>query len=390
MKKLFETQKLNYKNFIFDHVYISKLIDTVRSGLSNNDFYIIKKDKKFKIMHITNFNERFDGRLHYNTGRRLNNGFIRNGHNVLSISDRDIIHNNKGFKDLSGKKTLEGKIIETFNNFKPDIIILGHADRVSQNTLRKIKEINKSTKISQWFLDPLSKYGPDHINNTKRILDKIDILDSTFLTTEPSALSINLPNAYFMPNPADKSFEILENYKKDCAYDVFFAMSHGVHRGSLKYGKDDDREIFINKLIKFNKEIVFDVYGMNNVQPVWADEFIKRISNSYMGLNLSRGKPIKYYSSDRIVQLIGNGLLTFIDEKTNLRDFFSNQEIVFYKNIEDLSYKMNKYKKDKKNGKKIAKRGRDKYLKYFNSDIVAEYILSKTLDYKTNKKIIWS
>ena len=33
-----------------------------------------------------------------------------------------------------------------------------------------------------------------------------------------------------------------------------------------------------------------------------------------------------------------------IDEKTNLRDFFSNQEIVFYKNIEDLSYKMNKYK----------------------------------------------
>ena len=65
-------------------------------------------------------------------------------------------------------------------------------------------------------------------------------------------------------------------------------MSHGVHRGSLKYGKDDDREIFINKLIKFNKEIVFDVYGMNNVQPVWADEFIKRISNSYMGLNLSR------------------------------------------------------------------------------------------------------
>ena len=66
-KKLFETQKLNYKNFIFDHVYISKLIDTVRSGLSNNDFYIIKKDKKFKIMHITNFNERFDGRLHYNT-----------------------------------------------------------------------------------------------------------------------------------------------------------------------------------------------------------------------------------------------------------------------------------------------------------------------------------
>ena len=46
-------------------------------------------------MHITNFNYRFDGRLHYNTGRRLNNGFLRLGHNVLTVSDRDLIHESK-------------------------------------------------------------------------------------------------------------------------------------------------------------------------------------------------------------------------------------------------------------------------------------------------------
>jgi len=67
--------------------------------------------------------------------------------------------------------------------------------------------------------------------------------------------------------------------------------------------------------MKKNKNIKFDVYGMNNVQPVWGDNFLKKISNSSMGLNLSRGKPIKYYSSDRIAQLFGNGLLTFIDER---------------------------------------------------------------------------
>ena len=108
-----------------------------------------------------------------------------------------------------------------------------------------------------------------------------------------------------------------------------------------------------------------------------------------MGLNLSRGKPIKYYSSDRIVQLVGNGLLTFIDENTLLTDFFTNKEIVFYKNINDLSYKLNKYKKDKKSGKQIAKRGKLKYLKYFNSDIISEYILSKSFDYKLKQKVVW-
>jgi hypothetical protein len=108
-----------------------------------------------------------------------------------------------------------------------------------------------------------------------------------------------------------------------------------------------------------------------------------------MGLNLSRGKPIKYYSSDRIAQLIGNGLLTFIDEKTCLNDFFSNKEIIFYKNIDDLSYKLNKYKKDVKLGNKIAKAGKKKYFKYFNSDIISDYIISKTLDEKPKNDIIW-
>jgi glycosyltransferase involved in cell wall biosynthesis len=388
-KKLRKIQKANYRDFIFNHKYISNLIDKIR-----NEFFINRKlniisNKIFKIMHITNFNERFDGRLHYNTGRRINNGFIRNGHNVLAISDRDILHNNKNVKDFSGNKSLQNKIIEAFNNFKPDIIVLGHADKVSNVTLNKFKEIDSQLKITQWFLDPLSKYGPDHLINSKRIADKKDLIDTTFLTTDPNSLEIDIPNSYFMPNPADKSFEILKNYEKDCPYDVFFAMSHGVHRGTLKSGKEDDREIFINNLIKKNQNLKFDVYGMNNVQPIWADNFLKKISNSYMGLNLSRGRPIKYYSSDRIVQLIGNGLLTFIDDKTFLNDFFSKKELVFYNNIDDLSEKMSKYKKDKKMGKKIAKNGKKKYLKFFNSDLVSEYILSKTFGYRSKKKIIW-
>ena len=166
-------------------------------------------------------------------------------------------------------------------------------------------------------------------------------------------------------------------------------MSQGVHRGTLKSGKEDDREAFINNLIRKNRNIKFDVYGMNNVQPIWADNFLKKISNSYMGLNLSRGRPIKYYSSDRIVQLIGNGLLTFIDDKTFLNDFFSKKELVFYNNIDDLSEKLSKYKKDKKMGKIIAKNGKKKYLKFFNSDLVSEYILSKTFGYRSKKRIIW-
>ena len=241
----------------------------------------------------------------------------------------------------------------------------------------------------QWFLDPLGKKGPDHLKNNKRILSKIDYMDATFLTSCPSVLSTKIDNSHFIPNPSDSSFEILKNYKNECKYDVFFAMSHGVHRGELKKGKFDKREIIINKLIKRNKKLIFDIYGMNNIQPVWGDMFINAISNSSMAINLSRGEPVKYYSSDRIAQLMGNGLLTFIDQKTSFNDFFSKKEIIFYKDLEDLSYKLNKYKRDRKVAKKIAKNGRDAYLKKFNSMLVADFILSKTLDYKSKYKFVW-
>ena len=391
-RKLLSLQKKNYQNFKLTHSYVAKIIDSIRARFevkSQINLFNIKKNIPLKIIHLTNFNRRFNGRLHYNTGRRLNNGFVRLGHNVLTISDRDILRENKKITDFNGKKALQKTIIDNSNNFKADCLILGHADSVSSETLDLLKNKNKHLKICQWFLDPLGRNGPDYLKNNKRILNKSKFMDSTFLTSSPSILSKKIKNTYFIPNPSDHSFEVLKNYEHDCQNDVFFAMSHGVHRGDLKKGKFDNRETFINKLLKMNTKINFDIYGMNNIQPVWGDNFIQAISNSTMAINLSRGEPVKHYSSDRIAQLMGNGLLTFIDKKTCFNDFFTNDQIINYKDIDDLSYKLNKYKKDTKEAKRIAKNGRDFYLKNFNSTIVSDFILSKLFNYKSKNKFIW-
>ena len=390
-KKRQSLQKKNYNGFSFTHEFITSLQDNIRFDiLKSRIFFInkINKNSKLKILHITNFNERHNGRLHYNTGRRLNNGFIRSGHNVLALSDRDILKQNKSITDLQGKNYLNEKLIKSYENFKPDLIVLGHADNIFNESLEYLKNRNKYLKISQWFLDPVSKNGPDYKRNRDRIISKSNICDFNFLTTSPAALDFNLKNALFIPNPCDEAFETLNNYKYDCKSDLFFAMSHGVHRGKLKSGKVDQRETFIKKLIKMNKNIIFDLYGMNNKQPVWGDQFVNKISNSKMGLNLSRGEPIKHYSSDRLAQLIGNGLLTFIDKKTCYDDFFSNKEMIFYNNLNDLTEKIQKYKINEKEREMIAKNGKKKYFKYFNSNIVSQYIVDKTFEFKT-KKTLW-
>ena len=385
-------QILSIKNFYLTHDFVTKMIDDYRDEKFqvNKSFFTKKSLKNLRILHITNFNERLDGRLFFNTGRRLNNGFIRQGHCVLGFSDRDIQKYYKTINDFKGAKTLNEKLKKTCYNFKPDLIILGHADLISADQISQLRDDYPNVRFGQWFLDPLNKKGPDYERNKSRILDKIKVVDSTFLTTSPDVLNfLDNKNSFFIPNPSDKSFEILQNYNKSCNVDVFFALSHGVHRGVLKTGKVDDRIIFLEKLLNKTPNVKFDIYGINKVQPIWADHYFKTIANAKMGLNLSRGEAIKYYSSDRITQIIGNGLVCLIDEKTKYQDFFEKDEMVFYNSLNDLSEKILKISSDEKLRRKIGEKGRSKYLKYFNSDLVSEYIINKTLDINNGKKYLW-
>ena len=225
--------------------------------------------------------------------------------------------------------------------------------------------------------------------NKKRFLDKLDLMDLSFCTTDPKTLKFNRKfKIHYLPNPVDESFETLNIYKnKYFKSDVFFAMSHGVHRGVLKKGKFDERETFINNLMKKTPDIRYDLYGMNGVQPIWADDYTTAIAKSKIGVNLSQGKPTKYYSSDRFSQLIGNGLLVMIDKKTKIGNFFSKDEIVEYENLNDLSEKIIKYSNDNKLRSKVARKGKQKYFKYFNSKEICQFIIDKTYGHK--KKYLW-
>ena len=63
--------------------------------------------------------------------------------------------------------------------------------------------------------------------------------------------------------------------------------------------------------------------------------------------------------------------------------------MVFYKNINDLSEKILRISRDEKMRKKIARKGKKKYMKYFNSTLVADFIINKTLGRKNKKKYLW-
>ncbi len=383
----------SYKNVFHQTKINTKKIDDIRSELLYEKHFFIKKNKKHKILHISNFGNWLFNRLYFiSIAKKLSNGFIRLGNDVLDLSDRDIVRYNRTFPKINGYDYLNKQIIETTKNYNPDFILLGHSYNIKNETFESIKSFNKNIVISQWFEDHLADTGPDFLSNRQKLFKYKDYIKSNFITTHPSVLKFlkDNKNFFYLPIPVDKNIERLNIFENNRAInDLFFSMSHGVNRGTLKINKDDERTIFIDKLIKNNPNIIFDIYGYKKREPIWSEDFYHSISLSKMGLNLTRGNPVKYATSNRIASLIGNGLLTFIDRKTQLNDFLKPNEAIFYENLNDLSEKLNFYKKNDKLRKKYAKKGKEKYFKYFNSTIVGNYIISKSFDEDIRKPLIW-
>ena len=385
-KKLLKQKQIeNFKTPIHLIKDNTKIMDNDREQVVRKTKKInLNFNRKLKILHIYNRAEKIGGRIYFiSTGKKIENGLIRLGHDVEGISDRDILSYSS---KINGKDILNKIFLEKTLYYRPDLILMGHVNTVNNETFHKIKKTCGNIVMSQWYEDNLTINGPDFQKNFSNLKTNFEYIDNFFISTHPDDVSQknNKIKYHFLPTPVDKNIEKLSIYNlKNYTYDVFFAMSHGVNRGKIKSGKKDERESFIKELIYINKDIKFDIYGYKDRNPVWSESFYTAISRSSMAVNLNRGKPKKYSSSNRIGSLIGNGLLTFIDYKKKFNHFFKNNEIIFYHNKHDLSEKICFYKKNQNLAKKIARNGQKKYFKLFNEVEVAKYILNKSFDSKS-------
>ena len=375
-------QKNGFKNIKHLVKNNSELIDRIRDSLIQN-FSLNYLRNKLRIINIYNTGQKNFHRLYnISLGKKFTNGFIRNGHDVLEISDRDFIRQNRNIFQAKNINKFQDYLIKTSKNYNPDLIFFGHTQNISKETIEEFKNQNQSLIISQWNEDPVMKSLNYSRKNIQNISNYSDIVDHNFITTHPSVLknqNVKIKNLHFLFIPVDKNIECFNVSKKKPIKDLFYAMSHGVNRATLKKGKNDSRIHFLNNLIKKLENIDYDFYGFQNKEPIWGDDFYKALVNSKMGLNLSRGLPTRHYSSNRIASLMGNGLLTFVDKKTQLNDMFSKNEIVMYENINDLTNKINFYKKNDHLRSKIAAAGRKKYFKLFNELKTTKYIVDKSL-----------
>ena len=382
-KYLKKIQFFNYNNVKnIPETNVNKLDNLRKQSVSSSNV----KNDRFKILHIGNFGQKLNHRLfNISLSNKISNGLIRNGNDVINYDYR--LSANTFFE----KNNFEKNIIEIVKNYRPNLILLGHNNSLSRNTMLILKE-KYSCKISLWYEDHVIKGDPNYKNNLNLIEKNHDLIDQYFISTAPEIIKTKIKNEKlnYLPIPVDPNIENENFYMHDKTKDLFFALSHGVNYGKLKNKSYDERSKFIQNLVKFSdNKINFHILGLFNEQPKWNYDFYSEIMISKTALNLSRGGPSKHCSSNRIATLIGNGVLTFVNEKTYFHDFFSDGEIVTYKNEIDLLNKLTLIKDDKKELIKKAKLGKKNYFKYFENTIVADFIISKIFETKEKYKYVW-
>jgi hypothetical protein len=306
---------------------------------------------------------------------KLSNGLIRNGHLVLNFSDRDIARARAPFGSRKFGRQPANAALEAFcRHHRPDVLLLGHADMIMPATVARIRDALPGLRVAQWNVDPL--FEPD---NVRRIESKLGVVDVTFVSTAGApmaALRAGGHRVAFLPNPADPS---IERGRVDLAehldHDLFYACGHPSRPLRLICGREWDMEDFVRALAARLPRLRMLLGGLLGRPHLVGAAYQAALERCALGLNVSRRPDHPLYSSDRLAQLAGNGLVVLMERATGYDTIFSDDEMAFFASFDELVAQIERLLADPARRRAMAAAGRARYLALFNERAVAARLL---------------
>ena len=335
-----------------------------------------------RILNVTNLMLRYFGWSSPTSGRSLSFGALRNNWRICEFSDRDIARFESPFGiRLLGEWRANRRLIETCDNFRPDLIICGHCDVIRNATLQEIRRMLPGVRIVCWDNDPL--WTPSTVAHLRR---RSTLADALFVTTGGKQIREFCTGrnvVAYMPNPADPALEDQNNAQKTVFdRDLVFC---GVG------DPGDERQALLRQLPeKLPAGVRFEWFGMAGRPAIWGAQYEAVLAGSRMGLNLNRYEGWPLYSSDRIAQLMGNGLLTFVYDKGEMRRFFSDGHVAYFTDAASLARQVAVFCADDARRQAVAAAGRVFYHEHFSGQRVVQFIAETALGLPYSHNYLWA
>ncbi len=328
-----------------------------------------------KILSVGHSQRKF-GKVANLFSKKLNYGLIRLGHHIYEFDDREVARGQSPFRSrVGGTKGANRRFLEVCDNFRPRVILLGHADLIANETLDQCRKLIPDVRMAHWTVDAF--YTP---RNSKRFETFSQSVDALFATTGGSVLAeFKTPGKRlaYIPNAVDKAVDCLRNDQKD-RFDVDLLFCGSPDKGGP--GKQTLRDSLLVQLAGESRlsDVRLEIRGLMGKSGAYGDEYDQLLGRSKMALNLSKDNDAPVYSSSRIAQLLGNGILTFIPRSSKMDQLISEDEAVFFDAYEDLLEKILYFHRHDAERKRIAEAGRITSHEKFSSERVAKFMLEIT------------
>ena len=335
-----------------------------------------------RVLHIAYQQLRRYGKTRVSWAQKLTSGLVKNDHFVQVFSDRDVASFEApfGWRDL-GKGRANKKLLETVAAFDPDLVVAGHCDIITNETLAQIKHLNPEVVLAHCNNDPL--FVPE---NVAKIRHRAEVVDAVFVSTgrrELKQFEGIGARIYHMPNPVDPAVETLNNAERtDLEIDLLFCSN----------SNDFTKRLEMVKSLKdaLRDEMNFKTFGSFGEPPVWGRDYDRALARTKMGLNLNRQEGLYWYSSARMAQLAGNGILQFTHSGPRFDELLPAESVVYFDDGDDLLQKIRDFHHDDEMRRRWAARARDFFHTEMNNALYAQYILEAALLKPFSHEYVWA
>lgn len=304
----------------------------------------------------------------------------------------EVIHNYKLLQDKwlekYGKKNNEKTILQQIRFYNPDVLFLGDINLISEFTIKKIKKISNVRLILCFHCAPFKKKQVEQLKDVDAIITCTKGYKQKILNFINKDIHI-MHHAY--KNDENK-FEENNGRNIDVGFVGSLFLNKSLHTGRIdiiyelikKYNNNyvaiNFSKYFFIEFFYFIFKLLISFKVIRSFKVFYKILYIyifskKAVFGKDMYRILKKTKILinkhiddtEFAGNMRLFEATGSGCLLITDSKKDINKFFNiNEEIVIFKNKEDLINKINFYLNYQEKLKKIADAGKKKTITVHN------------------------
>jgi len=328
------------------------------------------------ILVLADFRRDHTRGLFHNNPRKFAKGFLRNGHNVLEFSYREMLLSaspirSKRWAARLAKKRTDALLAALARDFQPGLIMVCTYRLLDGATLERLRHAAPQAGLVFW-------YGDLRAGLEQQVTSLAPFADWLVATSAGEVLqryhAAGFRRCAFLPNPCDPDCEAPHAVEQRWRSRLVFtgALEHALP------GEDPERPRLIRHLVEHRGLTVWGCLGRPGV---YGRDYLDALAGADIALSINVFNHVPLYHSSRLTHCLGCGTFTLAKYVPQSERLFEHEKhLVYFGTLEECVELADRYLADEPARRRIAAAGRGRLLEQCHLQKLAGFVVDLLRD----------